>query len=668
MENSSDEQRRQQGEQTPTQATRRRPQPTAEQLARFAATDHQTKQKRKAPEPFALGVEAPARRTQAPQSSGVHNQPFLPPPSPGLQHQEQTTTPASPPFVCQASAVIPPTDPRQQLREEIRKGLELVHASNLAKRTSEVEAVWRTKRDERTKVVEDYWKEKLTEAMSQNADDKMKELYQENEKLNKQLADMKMARGNWLKDTKKYSEEMTAKLREREQEIQRLQAQVQIQPAQQSMVQGHTDALIAEGQALQAEFHNQTQDLVSLQQSCNQQAAILADQTARLNQKWQELSDCEQQLGLRSIELSEMSEELEKATKEVSNLRRESDRKSLELNESNEELGKKSDEVEKLREGRHHDSKELSNYVQQVESQSKEIVRLQASHSDSESSNQEKDRKIASLRELLDNSKSHQSTSSDQERAQRLEKQLAETQALLEIERSENASLRDQQGRRGLEDLPVEPESEAPEIDPELVRAILEQERQKIEAVNSRREFSVNATLGVLRETERERRQTLMDELERNDAELYESQKKIRELEERLLVSSPTQPAQQLPSPPTSSPPPQPSTQHSPLVPPTSPAAGSGSRFQCSRFPAPRSLLIVIVIFLLAFIVPYLQSVANSASRDELVGPVSRNDRIRWEARELANREQNEGFPTYEEGWKRTVEVGRIGGHEGFAP
>ena len=616
MENSSEEQRRQQGEQT--QTPRRRPQPTAEQLARFAATDHQMKQKRKAPEPFALGVEAPARRTQAPQSSGVHNQRFLPPPSPELQHQEQMTIPTDPPFECQASAVIPPTDPRQQLREEIRKDLELVHAANLAKRTAEVEAVWRAKRDERTKVVEDYWKEKLAEAMSQSADDKTRKLYQENEKLkgrldkgpalikaaeergrrqgeldgynklslnpelkpsqdrlnfdflmkekDKQLADMKMARDNWLKDTKKYSEEMTVKLREKEQEIQRLQAQVQIQIPQQSMMQGRTDALIAEGQALQAEFRNQTQDLVSLQQSCNQQADILANQTARLNQKSQELSDCEQQLGIRSAELSEMSEELKKATKEVSNLRRESDRKSVELNESNGELGKKSEEIEKLREGRHHESNELSNYVRQVESQSKEIARLQASHSDSESSNQEKDRKIASLRELLDNSKRHQSTSSDQERVKRLEKQLAETQALLETERSENASLRDQQGRSGLEDLPVEPERETPEIDVELVRAMLEPERQKIEAENSRREFSVNATLEGLKETEREKRQMLMDELERNDAELYESQKKIRELEERLLVSSPTQPAQQLPSPLTSSPPPQPSTQHSPLV------------------------------------------------------------------------------------------------------
>lgn len=454
---------------------------------------------------------------------------------------------------------------------------------------------------------------------------------------------------------------MTAKLWEKEREIQRLQAQVQIQPQQQSMAQGHTDALIAEGQALQAELHNQTQGLASLQQSCNQQADILANQTAQLNQKSQELSNCEQQLGIRSAELTEISEELKRATKEVSDLRRECDRKSVELDESNGELGKKSEEIERLQEGRHHDSKELSNYLRQVESQSKEIARLQASRSDSESSNQEKDSKIASLRELLDNSKRHQPISSDQERVKQLDKQLSETQALLEKETSENASLREQQGRSGLQDLPVEPEREAPEIDGELIRAMLEQGRQRIEAENSRREFRVNATLEDLGRAERERRQMLMDELERTDAELYESQKKIRELEERLLVSSSTQPAQQPPSPLISSTPPQPSKQHSPLVLPTSPAAEQGSRLQRPGFPAPRRFLIVILIFLLAFFVPYLQSEANSASQGELVGPVSRVDRIPWEARELASWEQKDGFPTYEEGWKRIEEVGRMG-------
>lgn len=128
-------------------------------------TNQQTKQKRKASEPFASEVEAPARRTQAPQSSGVNSPGFLPPPSPALQHEEQMTISADPPFESQASAITPPIDSSQQLREEIRKELEVVHASNLAKRTSEVEAVWRAKRDERTKVVEDYWKEMLAQAM-----------------------------------------------------------------------------------------------------------------------------------------------------------------------------------------------------------------------------------------------------------------------------------------------------------------------------------------------------------------------------------------------------------------------------------------------------------------------------------------------------------------------
>lgn len=187
MENKSEDQRCEQGEQTPTQTTRPRPQPTAEQLARFAAADHKTKQKRKAQEPFALGVEAPARRMQAPQSSGIHNHRFLPPASSGSQQQEQTTISANQYFQCQASAATPPTNPGQNLREEIRKELELAHQSNLAKRTAEVEAFWRAKRDERTKEVENYWKGKLEEAISQRTDDKMRELNEEIEKLKGRL-------------------------------------------------------------------------------------------------------------------------------------------------------------------------------------------------------------------------------------------------------------------------------------------------------------------------------------------------------------------------------------------------------------------------------------------------------------------------------------------------
>lgn len=155
---------------------------------------------------------------------------------------------------------------------------------------------------------------------------------------------------------------MTVKLREKEQKIQRLQAQVQIQLSQQSIAQGLTDTIIARGQALQAKFNNQAQDFVILQQIYNQQAEILANLNARLNQKSYELSNCERQPDIRSAELREMSEGLKKATKEeVSSLHRESEQKSVELNEGNGKLGKKSEKIEKLREERHHDSKKLSN-------------------------------------------------------------------------------------------------------------------------------------------------------------------------------------------------------------------------------------------------------------------------------------------------------------------
>lgn len=725
MENMSEDQRREQDEQTPTQTTRPRPQPTAEQLARFAAADHQTKQKRKAQELFALGVEAPARRKLAPQPSGVDNQRFLPPANSGLQQQEQTTISANQPVQFKASTAIPPTKSGQNLREEIRKELDLMHEANLAKRTAEVEAVWRAKRDERTKEVENYWKGKLEEVISQRTDDKMRGLNEEIEKLkarlekgpalikaaeergrrqgeldgynklslnpelkpsqdrlnfdflikekDKQLAEMKMARTNYLGDTKKYSEEMSAKLWEKDQEIMRLLAQVQNQPPQQSLGQENTDALMAEGQALQAKFDNQAQDLVSLQQTCNQQADIIANLTARVNEISQELRNCEQQLRIRSAELSVMSEELEKANKEVASLRRESEHKSAELNESNGEMAKKSEEIKKLREGRHHDSEKLSKYEQQVESQAKEIARIQDSYSDSDASNQEKYRKIASLRELLDNLGSHQSASSNQERVGQLEKQLAESQALLEVERSKNASLRDQQAWSEPEDLLARPENLATEtgrgttkVEAELVRAMLEQERDKIEAENSRRDLRVNVTLEGLERAERERRQMLTDELHRSDAELYEARKKIRELEERLLVSLSTQPEQRLLSLPLSLPTPQPSTQHSPPTLPTTPNVEPRSRFQHSHFCTPQRLLILTLAFLLTFFVSYsyLRSLANTVSQGELVGLRSRDDRIWWEAWELANWERNEGVPSYEEGWRRVEEVRRMGNLE----
>lgn len=66
----------------------------------------------------------------------------------------------------------------------------------------------------------------------------------------KQLADMKTARNNWFNDARRYSEDMNAKLRGKDQEIQRLQAQIQTQLLQQPIAPENTDALIAEGRRL----------------------------------------------------------------------------------------------------------------------------------------------------------------------------------------------------------------------------------------------------------------------------------------------------------------------------------------------------------------------------------------------------------------------------------
>ena len=715
MQNLSGKQPSEQGQQVSAQSAGIREAPTFH---------HQTGRKRGAPEAFATEEEAPARRTQAPQPTAVHNQRFVPITPADQSHPVLPAIRASPPASNKEVSHIQPvtsalttnTDLGEQLREEIRREMEILYSSRLVKHTSEVETFWRAKLEERTKEVENYWKPKLAEALSNVRDEKTRELHEEIDKLKtrlekgpglikaaeergrrqgeldgynklslnpelkpsqdrqnfdflmkekeKEIAEMKTARNNWFRDARKYTQDTSATLQARDQEIERLREQLQHPPPQQPLAPDHTDALIAEGRELQARFDNQTQDFFSLQQKCNQQASDLANLTAQLDRESQASSDREQKVGAQPAELSAISEKLEKKTKEVSILRRESDQKAVELNDSKEEVERMSGEIKILREGRYQNSEELEKYKQQVEEQSKDIASLQTRHGKSESSNQEKDRRIASLQELLDNSNPRQSNNSEQEKIKLLKEQLAENESLLNEARSEIVSLRDHQSRSELENLPAtsETNSAAPtEAEKELVRAILKKEREKNEAENSRRENRVSATLEGLEETERERRKMLKVELERKDAELFDAQKKIVVLEQQLLASSSLQltqpPAFTLntsPSSPISAQYPSP-----PTLP--SPTAASIPSPQRSRFLGPRRLLIVILIFLLAFFVPYLQSLANSGSENELVGSASRDDRMRWEAWELADRERDQGVPTYEESWRRTQEVGQVG-------
>lgn len=250
------------------------------------------------------------------------------------------------------------------------------------------------------------------------------------------------------------------------------------------------------------------------------------------------------QLGAQSAELSSMSGELEKKTKEVSIFRSESDQKAVKLIDTSKELKRMLGEIKLLREDRHWDSEVLEKYKQQVKAQSKEIASLQARHGNSESSNKEKDRGTKSPQDLLDNSSRRQSNGSEQEEIKILKEQLADIQSLLNGARSEILSLRDHQVRSELEDLSTTSETDnatPTEAEEELVRALLKKERERNEAENSRREDRVNATLEGLKETEGLRRQMPLDELERKDAEFYDVQNKIGELEQQLLASSPSQ-------------------------------------------------------------------------------------------------------------------------------
>lgn len=567
MENPAGEQPREQGQQVSDESTRTQPTPAAGQLAEFAAANHQTRQKRDAPEPFAQEIETPVRRTEAPQSTGILNQRFLPSSSAVSELQVQTTTPVNESHsallaACASNQELSSSDVnlndydriqpmtstlrttaciREQLREEIRKEMELLYESRLAKRTLELETMWRGKREERTKEVENYWKQKLAEAMS-NGRGETRELHEEIDKLKKRLD-----KGPGLI---KAAEERGKRQGELD-GFNKLSLHPELKPSQDRL---NFDFLMKEKDKKLAE-------LETARGNCLKDARIYSEETnAKLREKDQE------------------------------------------------------------------------------------IQRLSAQAQTQPSPNQSK--------------------SLHQDKLELLESQLAECESLLDAARSENASLRDNQAGNELEGHPANSEGGSAGADAELMKAMLEEERDINEAENSRQGSRLNAALEGLRETDQGGRKMLMNELENKDVELYDAQKKIRELEQQLLAFLSLQFSQSSTSPLDTLPSSQAmpiSTQPSPPTFPTSPTAVSSSRLERSRFSALRNLLIVIVILFLAFFVLHLQSLANSGSEYELVDPISRDDRIQWEAWELANWERNEGVPTYEESWRRTQEVRQMG-------
>lgn len=564
MENLAGEQPREQGQQVSDDSTCTQPTPAAGQLTEFATVNHQTRQKCDAPEPFAQELETPVSRTEVPESTGILNQRSLSSSSAVSELQVQTTTPVNESHsallaACASnqelstshlnpndhdhirpitSALRTTADLREQLREEIRKEMELLYDSRLTKRTLELETVWRGKREERTKVVENYWKQKLAEAIS-NGSDATRELHEEIDKLKKRLE-----KGPGLI---KAAEERGKRQGELD-GFNKLSLHPELKPSQDRL---NFDFLMKEKDKKLAE-------LETARDNCFKDARIYSEETnAKLREKDQE------------------------------------------------------------------------------------IQRLSAQAHTPPSPNQSKDL--------------------HQEKLELLKSQLAESESLLDAARSENVLLRENQVGNELEDHPASSEGGNAGDDIELVKAMLEEERNINEAENSRQESRLNAALEGLRETDQGERQMLRSELEGKDVELYNAQKNIRELEQQLLAVLSLQFSQSPTFPLDTLPPSQVSTQPSPPILPTSPTAVSSSRLERSRFPALRNLLIAIIIFLLAFLAPHLQSLANLGSEYELIDPISRDDRIQWEAWELANWERNEGVPTYKESWRRTQEVGQMG-------
>lgn len=157
----------------------------------------------------------------------------------------------------------------------------------------------------------------------------------------KQLADVRATRDSWFIDARRFSEETNAKIRDRDHEIQRLQAELQTQSIQQPRAPDCIHALIAEGRALQFRFDSQTQELLSLKEHYNQQATDTSKLRDLLQDKSNESSNHERQSVIKSKDLTLLSEELRRRTEEVSILRREDDQKSIQLKDINEELAKR---------------------------------------------------------------------------------------------------------------------------------------------------------------------------------------------------------------------------------------------------------------------------------------------------------------------------------------
>lgn len=173
-------------------------------------------------------------------------------------------------------------------------------------------------------------------------------------------------------------------------------------------------------------------------------------------------------------------------------------------------------------------------------------------------------------------------------------------------------------------------------------------------------------------------KRTLMDELENKNAQLSDAEKQIRELSQ-ILFADASQLRQSLPSAPVSSPLHEASPASKPSLPSTSTAEGSRSSFHLFRLPAtdagtkfsPYRLLLILFMFLLVILGPYLHSLGQQTNEDtnswEAINEVrnsgSRDDRIRWEAWVFDNLEQHKGNPSsQEEGWRRTEEIGKMGG------
>ena len=441
-----------------------------------------------------------------------------------------------------------------------------------------------------------------------------------------------------------YQKELMA----RRHRIEMLEQQVNFaapQPPAQQQGQGLSDQQVSEAEArfsaqgqelaaTKAQNELMRQDLTNWQAQWGLITADLEQWKAAFNTKAEQLSACQRQLNQSYRELKESKAEADQLAVANSNNAGSLKAASEELESKLKVLSFDFNSLDMLYTTLAQVAAERSAEVESIRALSEQLKSNSKKVQDGLAS---KNNDLVKLREQLEKTVARQADviqefSKKNEALTRKVKEREEEDAWATRNRAESPGQAVDQPTEDTDDLPINlAQQTAANVG--LLCGMLERERGRSDAENQRREDRVTAALETMGESERERRQLLMDYLEDRDAQIYDAQKQIRELSEKLLAASPSQPSQPSPAPPSapSSSPSLPETSPSPTTPlppppnvPTPSPAQSRSHFCLRRLSAtgaeinfsPRRLLIMLAIFLLAFLIRFFSLPKQTIKRE----------------------------------------------------